>query len=177
VPGSRAPEHPARNLAAVTEQPGARPRRERRLSERLLGGAAEPSAARPARAPSEAPPAVRRAALVVGLEAAALAAVAVWLLVLTFASTPDSVARAGAEIVFVGLLAGLLGTAAVGLWRVAGWARGPVVALQLFLALFGLYSTFEWNGPLVGIPVLVLAAVELYLLMTPEARLAFSRER
>jgi hypothetical protein len=47
------------------------------------------------------------------------------------------------------------------------------VAVQLFLALFGIYSTFEWNGPLVGIPILVLAAVELYLLMTPEARLAF----
>ncbi|MGY1642550.1 hypothetical protein ACI782_15695 [Geodermatophilus sp. SYSU D00703] len=159
----------------MTEQPGARPPRERRLSERLLGGAAEPSAARPARPPSEAPPAVRRAALVVGLEAAALAAVAVWLLFLTFASTPDSLPRAVAEVVFVALFAGLLGAAAVGLWRVAAWARGPVVAVQLFLALFGVYSTFEWNGPLVGIPLLVLAAVELYLLMTPEARLAFLR--
>ncbi|MGY1592521.1 hypothetical protein ACI79D_11130 [Geodermatophilus sp. SYSU D00708] len=161
----------------MTEQPGARPPRERRLSERLLGSAAEPSPARPARPPSEAPPAVRRAALVVGLEAAALAAVAVWLLFLTFTSTPDSVPRAVAEVVFVGLFAALLGAAAVGLWRVAAWARGPVVAVQLFLALFGVYSTFEWNGPLVGIPLLVLAAAVLYLLMAPEARLAFSQQR
>jgi hypothetical protein len=80
-----------------------------------------------------------------------------------------------AEVVFVALFAVLLGAASVGLWRVAGWARGPVVAVQLFLGLFGVYSTFEWNGPLVGVPLLLMAAAVLYLLMTPEARLAFLR--
>ncbi|MGY1706831.1 hypothetical protein ACI79C_19875 [Geodermatophilus sp. SYSU D00697] len=161
----------------MTEQPGARPPRERRLSERLLGGAAEPSAARPARPRSQAPPAVRRAALVVGLEAVLLAGVAAWLLLLTFTSTPDSVGRAVAEVVYVGLFAALLAAAAVGLWRVSSWARGPVVALQLLFALLGYYSAFEWGGPLVGVPILVLAAVVLYLLATPEARLAFSGDR
>ena len=116
---------------------------------------------------------MRRAALVAALEAAALAAVALWLLVLTFTSTPDSVGRALAEVVWVGFFAVLLGAAATGLWRLSPWSRGPVVVLQLLLGLFGYHSAFEWGGEWVGIPVLVLVATELYLLATPEARLAF----
>ena len=67
----------------------------------------------------------------------------------------------------------LLGAAAVGLWRLSPWSRGPVVFLQLLLGLFGWYSAFEWGGAWVGVPILVLVATELYLLATPEARLAF----
>jgi hypothetical protein len=157
----------------VTEQPGARPPRDRRRAERLLGGAAEPAAPRPQRQRPQAPAAVRRAALVAGVEAAALALVALWLLVLTVTSTPDSVGRALAEVVYVGFFAALLGAAAVGLWRLSPWSRGPVVFLQLLLGLFGWYSAFEWGGAWVGVPLLVLVATELYLLATPEARLAF----
>jgi hypothetical protein len=116
---------------------------------------------------------VRRAALVVAVEAAALGVVALVLLYLTITSTPDSVGRALAEVVYVGFFAVLLGAAAVGLWRVSGWARGPVVVLQLLLGLFGYYSAFEWGGAWVGLPLLVLVGTELYLLATPEARLAF----
>ncbi len=157
----------------MTEQPGARPPRDRRRAERLLGGAAEPAAPRPEQRRPAAPAAVRGAALVVALEVVVLAAVAVWLLVLTFTSTPESVSGALGQVVLVGLLAGLLGAAAVGLWRVSGWARGPVIAAQLFLALFGYYSAFVSGRPLIGIPILGGAAVVLYLLATPEARLAF----
>ena len=157
----------------MTEQPGARPPRDRGRAERLFGGAAEAAPARPDRQRPQAPPAVRRAALVVGVEAAALAAVALWLLVLTVTSTPDSVGRALAEVVYVSFFAVLLGAAAVGLWRLSPWSRGPVVFLQLLLGLFGYYSAFEWGGAWVGIPALVLVATELYLLATPEARLAF----
>ncbi len=163
---------PARTLPVVTEQSGARPPRDRRRAERLLGGAAEPATPRPGRQHPAAPPAVRRAALVAGVEAAALAAVSLWLLVLTITSTPDDVGRALAEVVLVGLGAALLGTAAVGLARVAQWTRAPVVTMQLFLGLFGFYSASA-GAPLVGVPVLALAATELYLLATPEARLAF----
>jgi hypothetical protein len=118
---------------------------------------------------------VRRAALVVAVEAAALAVVAVVLLYLTVTSDPESVGRAVAEVVYVGFFAVLLAAAAVGLWRVSGWARGPVVVLQLLLGLFGYTSAFEADRPLVGLPILVLVALELYLLLTPEARLAFFR--
>ncbi|MGY1821117.1 hypothetical protein [Geodermatophilus sp. SYSU D00079] len=157
----------------MTEEAGAQPPRQRRLAERLLGGAAEPTAARPARR-TEAPPAVRRAALVVAVEAAALGVVALVLLYLTITSEPDSLGRALAEVVYVGFFAAVLTAAAVGLWRVSGWARGPVVVLQVLLGLFGWFSAFEWGGPLVGVPLLVLVALELWLLATPEARLAFS---
>ncbi|WP_157937033.1 hypothetical protein [Geodermatophilus chilensis] len=157
----------------MTEQSGARPSRDRRRAERLLGGAAEPAAPRRERERPATPRAVRRAALVAGVEAAGLAAVALWLLVLTFTSTADSVGRAVAEVVYVGIFAVALSAAAVGLWRVSPWSRGPVVFLQLLLGLFGYYSAFEWGGAWAGVPILVLVATELYLLATPEARLAF----
>ena len=118
---------------------------------------------------------MRRAALVVAVEAALLAAGALALLVLTVTGEPESVGRAVAEVVYVGLFAGLLAAAAVGLWRVSPWARGPVVVLQILLGLLGYTTAFESGRPLLGLPVLLLVATELYLLATPEARLALDR--
>ena len=149
------------------------PGRRRSRAEGLLGGAAEPTTPRPERPATAVPASVRRAALVVALEAAALAGLALVLLVRTVTGSPDSVGRALAEVVYVSLGALLLGAAARGLWRLAAWARGPVVALQVLLGLFGYVSAFEAGAPLVGVPVLALVAVELYLLATPEARLAY----
>jgi hypothetical protein len=142
--------------------------------ERLLGAPAEPSA-RPARAQRVAAPrAVRHAALVVGVEAGGLAAVAVVELVLVFTSTALSLSNALAQVVLVLIGAAALAAAGVGLWRVSGWARGPVVVLQLLLGLLGYNLAFTGDRPLLGVPVLVLVAAELYLLATPEARLAFA---
>jgi hypothetical protein len=59
-----------------------------------------------------------------------------------------------------------------GLHRTSGWSRSPVVLLQL-LALpvgVGLAQSGIWYA---AVPVLLLAAAVLYLLATPEARLAF----
>jgi hypothetical protein len=120
-----------------------------------------------------APGAVRTAALVVAVEAAAAAVLAVVLLVLTVTSSPDSVGRALAEVVYVGLAAVLLAGGAVGLWRVAAWARGPVIALQLLLGVLGYTAAFQADRPLIGVPVLAAVALVLYLLATPEARLAY----
>jgi hypothetical protein len=102
-----------------------------------------------------------------------LGAGAVVLLYLTLTSTPESLPRAIAEIVFVGLGAALLGAAAVGLARVSSWARGPVVVLQILLGLLALTTAFQAQRPLIGLPVLVLAAAVLYLLATPASRLAY----
>jgi hypothetical protein len=157
----------------VSSNEGNAPDRRRPRAERLLGGAAEPSAPRPERAPSAAPVAVRRAALVVALEAVAATVLALLLLFLTLTSSPDSVGRALAEVVYVGLAAALLAGGAVGLWRVSGWARGPVIVLQLLIAVLGYTMAFQADRPLWGVPLLAAAAVELYLLATPEARLAF----
>ena len=115
---------------------------------------------------------MRWAAIVVGVEAAALAVGGLVVLYLTLTSAADSVASALAQVVLELGGAIALGACAVGLARVAAWARGPVVALQLLLAALA-YTAFQAGQPVVGIPVLVLVAAELYLLATPEARLAF----
>jgi hypothetical protein len=151
------------------------PGRRRSRAEGLLGSAATPSAPRPERSRPDAPPAVRRAALVVAVEAAAATALAVVLLFLTLTGSPDSVGRALAEVVYVGLGAALLAAAAVGLWRVSAWARGPVIVMQLLLGVMGYTAAFQADRPLLGVPVLAAVALELYLLATPEARLAFFR--
>jgi hypothetical protein len=116
---------------------------------------------------------VRRAALIVGVEAVAVGVGALAWLWLTLTSTPESTARALAEVVIIALVAAGLGAAAVGLSRVARWARGPVIAAQIFFGLSGFVAAFEAGRPLIGLPILVLVATELYLLATPEARLAF----
>ena len=160
----------------MTSDRAGQPQR-RSLADRFLGAAAQPSAPRPPRetGEEEAPRSLRWAAVVVGVEALGLAAVACWLLVLTLTGDPADTGRALAEIVFVVLAAVVLGFAGRGLWRVASWSRGPVVALQIFLGLLGYTSAFTYGRPEIGIPVLGLVAVELYLLATPEARLAFLR--
>jgi hypothetical protein len=149
------------------------PQQPRRRSDRLFGAAAEPSAPRPDRPRGTAPRTLRWAAAAVGVEAAALAAGAVLLLYLVLTSTADSVAAAIGEVVFVGGGAAVLATAAVGVWRVAGWARGPVIVLQLLLAALAYTTAFEAGRPAIGLPVLVLVAAVLYLLATPESRLAY----
>jgi hypothetical protein len=172
-----------RSLAAVSEDSGAG---RRRLAERLFGAPAAPTAPQPARPRSdaqdraaapvhEAPRSLRWAALVVALEALgalAGAAATVWFAVTgQVSSTKNAVGIA--VVAVVGAL--LLALCARGLWRVASWARGPAVAFQLLLALLGYTAAFQYGAPPVGIPLLVLAAAELYFLATPESRLAYLR--
>jgi hypothetical protein len=157
----------------VSEQSGDRSPEPRRRAARLFGEAAEPSAPQPVRAAPESPRSLRQAALVVGLEAVLIGVGALVLLWLTITSTPDSLARAIAEVVAIGAGAAVLALAARGLWRVASWARGPVIVLQLLLAALGYTTAFEAERPLIGVPVLVLVAAVLYLLATPESRLAY----
>jgi hypothetical protein len=110
---------------------------------------------------------------VVAIEAMTIALGALALLWLTFTSTADSLARALAEVVVVAAGAAVLGACALGLSRVAPWARGPVIVLQLLLGALAYTTAFEAGLPLIGVPVLALIATELYLLATPEARLAY----
>jgi hypothetical protein len=144
----------------------------RRLADRLFGAVTPAPAPRPRQPSPEAPRPVRQAALVVAVEAACVAVLAVGLLVLTLAGEPDSVSRALAEVVLAVLAAVLLGAAAAGLRRLAGWARGPVIALQIFFGASGVVA-LQAGRPEIGLPVLALVAAVLYLLLTPEARLAY----
>ncbi len=82
-------------------------------------------------------------------------------------------ARRGLASALLALAAAALAAAAVGLRRLAGWSRGPIVAVQLFLGLLGFTAAFQAQQPLYGLPVLALVGATLYLLATPEARLAF----
>ena len=164
---------PTRNLASVTESAGVPPQQPRRRSERLFGAAVAPSALRPERPRPEAPRTLRWAAVVVGVEAAVVALGALIWLWLTLTSTPESLARALAEVVILALVAVGLGLAARGLARVSSWARGPVIAAQIFFGLSGFVAAFEAERPLIGLPILVVVATELYLLATPESRLAY----
>ena len=107
------------------------------------------------------------------VEAGLLLAGALVLLWFTLTGDPDSLGRALAEVVYVGIFGVALAAAAAGLRRVAGWARGPVIVLQILLGLFGYSTAFPGGQPLLGIPLIVLALTELYLLATPEARLAY----
>jgi hypothetical protein len=173
-----------RSLAAVSDDSGTG---RRRLGERLFGAPATQSAPRPAQQPAQvqettaapargqAPRSLRWAALVVVVEALgalAGAAATAWFAVTgQVSSTKNAVG-----IVAVALVgAVLLALCARGLWRVASWARGPVVVFQLLLGLIGYSAAFQYGAPPVGIPLLVLAAAELYFLATPEARLAYFR--
>jgi len=162
-----------RNLAPVTEDSGRQPRQSGRLSARLFGETAEAGAPRPKRTGPEAPRSLRWAARIVGVQAAAVAVGAVLWFWLTLTSTPESMARALAEVVILALVAVGLGWSAVGLSRVARWARGPVIAAQVFFGLSGFVAAFEAERPEIGVPVLILVATELYLLATPESRLAY----
>jgi hypothetical protein len=161
----------------VSEQNGSAPERPRRGADRLLGAPATPPPEKPVRERSQVPSPVRWAAALVGLEALLIGAGAAVLLYLTLTSTPDSLPRALAEVVFVALGAGLLGGAAVGLSRLSPWARAPVVVLQILLGLLAFTTAFQAQRPLVGLPVLVLVATVLYLLATPASRLAFLQQR
>ena len=145
----------------------------RRLADRLFGAVTAAPAPRPRQPRAQAPASVRQAAVLVGVEALGLVVLAVVLLWLTLTGNPDSAPRALAEVVLAGLAAGLLGAAAAGLRRLAGWARGPVIALQILVAASGFVAAFQAGRPGIGVPLLALSAAVLYLLLTPEARLAF----
>ncbi|TYP89993.1 hypothetical protein [Blastococcus xanthinilyticus] len=158
----------------MTEDRSTPSRPPRGLADRLFGPTAAQPAPRPARPHGEAPPSLRRAALAVGVESAAFTLGVLVLLYLTLTGSPESVPRAVAEVVLAALAAGVLGAGAAGLWRVAGWARGPVIALQLFLGLTGFTLAFPAQLPLIGLPILALVGTVLYLLATPESRLAYA---
>jgi hypothetical protein len=120
--------------------------------------------------------AVRRAALLVALEGAGLVLLGVGYAVAGVVGRPET--RLGTELaagiaVLVGLL---LLPVARGLVRERLWARSPAVTVQLFgLPVgYGLASGGVWPAAVV---VLGSSVGVLFLLASPEARLAFRPDR
>jgi hypothetical protein len=124
-------------------------------------------------APPPATDAVRRAALLVALEAGAL--------VLLGLSYAVSVVRGGAETV-VGALVGaallvlggvLLALVSRGLTRVRDWARAPAISVQLLVALTAV--SFVTVLPVAAVVGLLLAAGVLQALASRDGRAPFAR--
>jgi hypothetical protein len=164
-----------RNLAFVTDQDSVPSQHPRRRADRLLGAAVEAPTPRPERVRPEVPGTLRWSAALVGVEAAATGVLALAWLWLILTRDPERLAFAVGEMVVIALVAGGLGAAAVGLSRAASWARGAVVTAQIFFGLSGFVATFEAGRPLIGVPILAVVAGVLYLLATPESRLAYFR--
>nr|WP_218859725.1 hypothetical protein [Petropleomorpha daqingensis] len=145
------------------------------MADRVLGAAAEQPPRQPKEQAEATPRTVRWAAVVVAVEAVALVLAAGYVTLRTLTGDAQSDKSAWGLVLFALLGAVLLAACARGLWRLASWSRGPVVAVQLILGALGLTAAFSYQHPEVGIPMLVPVAVSLYLLATPEARLAFFR--
>ena len=115
---------------------------------------------------------VRRAALLLGLEAVAVALLGVGYAGAALVGDPESRAGAlvgGALIVGWGVLLGLLGRLVD---QVRRWARSPAVVVQLLGLIMGVQLA-QLGLWLAALPALLLAGSVLYQLATPEARIAF----
>ncbi|MDQ3716930.1 MAG: hypothetical protein M3381_13100 [Actinomycetota bacterium] len=124
-----------------------------------------------------APTALLRAAAIVALEGIAVVALGPILAVGgILMSRPDSLSRAWAEVVIAIATGALILFLARGLSQVAGWSRAPVIVIQILAAPVGYSLAFPSGQPLYGIPVIAAAATVLYLLFTPESKLAFFRD-
>ena len=115
------------------------------------------------------PAALHRAGLLVVAEGAALALLGVGYAVSGLVGSPED----RLATVLLGLMAVLVGGLLVPVGRALaqarGWAVSPTVVVQLFVAVVAV-GLFQGGVLRVAVPLLVVAAVELYLLATPESR-------
>jgi hypothetical protein len=130
------------------------------------------TAAEPAAAP---PSGVRAAAVIVLLEAVALAVTALVLLVLAFVHTTTRLWAAVAIVGFALLGAVLLALCAHGLLRLRPSSRSPVILMQLLAVPVGYSLAVQAGRTLVGLPILGAAIAVLVLLMLPSSRQALDR--
>ncbi len=116
--------------------------------------------------------AVTRAAVLVGVEGAALTVLGLGYGVAGVVGEPFDRAATLLEAGFAVLAGVLVLLVARGLDQVRGWSRSPAVVLQLLAVPVGvgLVQGQVWYA---AVPVLGLAGAVLYCLATPEARLAF----
>jgi hypothetical protein len=87
----------------------------------------------------------------------------------------DKLSQAVGALVLTLLGAAALGGLGYAVAQARGWARSPVVVIQILAVLVGLslFGQHQWGY---GVLVLGLAVVELGLLATPDARAALGRD-
>lgn len=121
------------------------------------------------------PGALRAAALILALEAAALVGAAVVLVVKTLTGNPDSSARALLAATMAVFGAVVLAAGGRGLQRARATTRTPVVVLQLLAVPVAYSLWFQAGLPVYGAPIMLAAVAILYLVFTPAARSALGR--
>jgi hypothetical protein len=119
------------------------------------------------------PGTVRLAALVAAAEGVALLGLGLFYVAKTAVNRPDNYGRALFGALFALAGGAVLLLLARSLRRLRGWARSPVLVLQVLALPVGYSLAFQARLPAYGGPILVLAVAELYLLFTPESRAAF----
>jgi hypothetical protein len=119
---------------------------------------------------SDAPPAVRGAGILVGLQGLAGVAFAVALLVRAFGGGSTAGNNLFGQAGYFVVLGG--GVVVVGAALLLGrhWARSPAVVVELLLLGVAWYAAGPSGRPEIGAPVGVLCVVVLYLLFTARSR-------
>jgi hypothetical protein len=111
-----------------------------------------------------------------GLQALALLAAGVLLVVKAITETSTSVAGALLLAAIAAAGAGVLALCGRGLLRLRPAARTPVVVLQLLALPVSYTLAFQADRVGYGAPIMLSALAVLYLLFTPRARAALDRE-
>lgn len=119
---------------------------------------------------------MRLAALVAAVEGLALVGLSAFFVIKLLVSTPTDSGGALAVAGFELLGGVLVLMVARGIFHARRWSRSPSVVLQVVSLPVGYTLAFQSGQPEWGLPVLVLAAAELYFLFTPEARRAFDEQ-
>jgi peptidoglycan/LPS O-acetylase OafA/YrhL len=119
---------------------------------------------------------VRAAVAIVALQALALLATAVILVVKTAFGDPNSIARALLDAAFALGGAVLLGLAARSLLRLRPAARTPLLVIELLAIPVSYSLAFQAHRVGYGGPILVSALAVIYLLFTPPARATLDRD-
>jgi hypothetical protein len=119
---------------------------------------------------------LRAAIILIGVQALAMVALALVLLVKTFTGHPQSLAGA-----LVGVALALFGAAALalcarGLAGLSPSARSPVIVIQLIALPESYDLAFQAGLVGYGAPILVSALAVLYLIFTPPVRRILDRE-
>jgi hypothetical protein len=111
---------------------------------------------------------VEVAAALTALEGLAVAAAGVVMLVLVVTGDPDGITQAVTGAITVLLLAVLPLAAAVGLWRLRRWSRGPAVVVQI-LALPTAWQIYGIGGgwQLLAVPLGAAALTTFGCLVSP----------
>lgn len=130
----------------------------------------------PAPHPLHANAATRTAAILVGLEAIAVAALAAWMIPSLFAGETMDLATAWALILMTGLAAVALFAFAIAVLRGHGWGRsGAIVAQLLILAVALGAATGAYAHPMVALALAAPAVITLVLVIAA-ARAAGRRD-